>query len=673
MAHRNGRLDLADQLYRQVLSEIPDHAPSLSNLGSIFVNRGQLQDAIQTYQHAIKADPNRPDGYYNLANLVRKLGRLSEAEGLYRRSLVADSEFARSYHNLGLVLGQMGRWNEAIPCYENALRLDSQFVEVHNLLGQALLQAGKFDAAISRFQRYTRLQPNDPRGFHNLALALAQRNMLEPAKQAIEAALKLKPNYAEAFNARAILLWQQGKCLEAIGDWRQAITLQPNNPEFLANLSSVAEEAGDLDHAVGSLEKSLEHFPHNPAMHSSLIRLLNSVAMPPEELFQEHLKWAARFANPIHPTVNPKPTDSQAERILNIGYVLGEVSLAEVRAFFEPLFRQHKRDQVKVILLSNTRTEPVIAALRKSCDALHSIVGLNDAEAEHLIQNEKIDILVDLSGHNPGNRLGLFALKTVPVQASLFGYPLSTGMKAIDYRISESYADPPGSTEKLHSERVWRLPQVSWAYQPPEPLPKLSSPPFVKNGYITFGVMQTPRRVLPGMMDVWASILKEEPTARLRMVLGKNAFAKERYVQIFTKFEIDPARIDFLPRLEEKDYWEFFNSIDISLDTFPANGRLTTADALLMGVPVVTLSGRTAVSRLGLSLLRLVDLNDLVTWKPEDYKVIAVRLARDASRLKILRDVLRGKLQSSAACNWEQFVRDLETAYRGMWLRAITN
>ncbi len=672
-AHRNGRVDLAEQLYRQVLSEKPDHAPALSNLGSIFVARNQLQDALNAYQGAIKADPNRPDGYYNLANLLRKLGRLGEAEALYRKSLATDADFARSHHNLGLVLGQMGRWNEAIPCYENALRLDPQFVEAHNLLGQSLMQAGKLDAAISRFQRYTRVQATDPRGFHNLALALTQKGMTEPAKQALEAALKIKPDYAEAYNARAIIRWQAGEAKEAIADWRQAVSIQPNNPEFLANLGAVAEEAGDLDHAIASMKKALVNFPNNPAMHSALLRLTSSISIPPDELFAEHLKWAERFAEPVYPKVLPKVVNPDPQRILNVGYVMGEVPPADARAFHEKLFKSHNREKVKVVALVNSRSEATLRWAKAGADLVFSIQGLNTVEIESLLQSDKmkIDILVDLSGHSPGNRLGLFAQKTVPIQASLFGYPVTSGMRAIDYRLTDAYADPPGSTEPFYSERLWRLPQVSWAYQPSANADEPGPNPFERNGHITYGVFQTPRRIITGMIELWANILKADPTARLKMVLGKNAFAKERFQQLFAQQQIDTNRIDFLPRQDEKSFFGLFREIDISLDTFPANGRLTTADALYMGVPVVTLSARVGLSRQGMSLLRLVDLNDLAAWKPNDYVEAAVKLAKNRERLTQLRTTLRPKLLASPLCNWPNFIRDLETAYRGMWQRAI--
>jgi protein O-GlcNAc transferase len=664
-AHRTERYDLAEQLYREILSRRPDHSGALSNLGAMLAAQGKLREAAQTYQEAIQAAPNQPDPCYNLGNLLRRMGRLTEAEQLYRRAIAIDDQYARAHHNLGLILGQQGRWPEAVVAYQRSLALDPKYHETHNLLGQALLQCGDLPAAAGRFQRFTRLQPEDPRGYFNLGLTFFRQSKFDEALSAYDKALSHKGEYADALAARGTIFWKIGKIIEAMADWNAALKLQPTNPEHLANLAMVAEEAGGSETAAAILKRVMELAPQNPTIHSTYLRLLTCSSLPPESLAEEHRLWAKKFVSPNRPERPPLATPV-GERILNIGYVFGAISPSEASSVFTPLLTCHQRTQVRVTGLFSLPEDEHNRCVAAACDHAIWMHHQQDQEVLSQIRQERIDILIDTRGHGRDSRLGLFVFAAAPLQVSWFGYPVTTGINTYDYRLTDAYLDPPGeATDQLYTEKLIRLPGQAFTYRPPQ-LPSPAEPPCLVRGFPTFGIAQSPRRILPGMIEVWARLLQQLPQARLRMIIGRNGFGRERFAELFAKLGIPADRVDLLPHREGRAYWAFWNEVDIALDAFPANGRLSTLDALWMGVPVVTLSGRASTSRVGQNLLRHAGLQNLTAWNPDQYIEIASQLTHATDQLRQLRANLRQTLELSNLANVERFTRNLEATYRGM-------
>jgi predicted O-linked N-acetylglucosamine transferase (SPINDLY family) len=299
-------------------------------------------------------------------------------------------------------------------------------------------------------------------------------------------------------------------------------------------------------------------------------------------------------------------------------------------------------------------------------DHWHSLTGLADAQAADLIRHHQIDILVDLSGHASHNRLPLFARKPAPVQVTFLGYPNSTGLATMDYRLTDACADPPGLTESLHTEQLFRLPKCAWCYQP------AANPPVRprSEGPITFGCFNYFAKINTPMLLLWARILHLVPRSRLLLKAG--AFGSEKTQQRLRQF-LDEAGIG-AERLEldgykraHDDHLALYQQLDVALDTFPYHGTKTTCEALWMGVPVVTLAGKTHASRVGVSLLNNLGLPELVADTTEEYVRLAVELAGDLPRLSHLRHTLRQRMEVSPLMDAPRFAQDIETAYRSMW------
>jgi predicted O-linked N-acetylglucosamine transferase (SPINDLY family) len=299
-------------------------------------------------------------------------------------------------------------------------------------------------------------------------------------------------------------------------------------------------------------------------------------------------------------------------------------------------------------------------------------VGLPDEQAAEMIRQDRIDILVDLSGHTGGNRLLVFARKPAPVQASYLGYLGTTGLPTIDYYLTDALADPPGQTEAHYQEQLVRLPGCGFCYQP-GPAPDVRpEPPASQSGRVTFGCLNSLAKVSDEVLALWARVLAAVRGSRLVLPTGAGRHAEERVCTTLARSRVAPERARLLERAATRfDYLERYHAIDICLDPFPYNGVTTTCDALWMGVPVLSLAGRTCVSRQGVRFLRTVGLDELIADRPEESVRLATDLAGDMPRLAALRRGLRERMRGSLLMDPTRFTRHLEAAYAGMWDRFV--
>jgi predicted O-linked N-acetylglucosamine transferase (SPINDLY family) len=337
--------------------------------------------------------------------------------------------------------------------------------------------------------------------------------------------------------------------------------------------------------------------------------------------------------------------------------------------FLEPILTHLDRSRFHVTCYAGVdRPDAVTQRLRGLAGAWRDIAGLPDDAVAELIRADAIDILVDLAGHTAGRRLLVFARKPAPVQVAHFGYPNTTGLAAMDYRLTDSYADPPGQTEAFHTEELVRLPEVAWCYQP-SPAPAVGPLPALAAGYLTFGSLNNLAKVTAQVMARWSDLLRAVPGSRLLLLTGAGPQTDQRLRDRFRQKGIDSDRLLLMGRRPRDQYLELYRQIDIGLDPFPYNGGVTSCDALWMGVPMITLAGNSYASRQGVSLLSNLDLRDWIAQTPEEYVALAARRGKDLEDLQRLRSGLRERMQRSPLCDGARFTRRLEEAYRAMWRR----
>jgi predicted O-linked N-acetylglucosamine transferase (SPINDLY family) len=402
---------------------------------------------------------------------------------------------------------------------------------------------------------------------------------------------------------------------------------------------------------------------------SNLLFTLNSVPdLDAEAVTAEHLAWAARHADPLAAAQADFDNAADPERAVRIGYVSADFRRHAVACFMEPVLRHHRHERFEVYGYSNwAKPDEVTQRLRGLCDHWRDIAGVDDARAAQMVREDRIDILVDLSGHTGGNRLLLFARKPAPIQATYMGYLGGTGMAAMDLRITDAQIDPVGVAEPLYRERLLRLPHGTVCYQPPQDAPQVGALPALERGRVTFGSFNSFPKLSDAAKRAWARLLARLPGARLRVVGVPAGEACERMLKLFESEGVFADRIDVLGRLPYQAYLEQYLQTDIALDPYPYNGGTTTLESLWMGVPVITRAGRAGFSRCAASHLASVGLDDLVAGTWEEYIDIALRLAGDLPRLAGLRAGMRERMRASPLLDAAAFTRDLEALYRGAW------
>jgi predicted O-linked N-acetylglucosamine transferase (SPINDLY family) len=353
---------------------------------------------------------------------------------------------------------------------------------------------------------------------------------------------------------------------------------------------------------------------------------------------------------------------------LRVGFVSGDFRMHSVAHFFEPIMSARNRDAFTYVLYNNFHLQDAVSArLRASADTWRDVWRLTDDAVIDLVHADRIDILVDLSGHTASNRLAVFARRAAPVQVSYLGYPASTGLAAMDYRVTDGVTDPPVPADEWHSERLLRLPDSQWCFRPygvatpPGPLPARET------GLVTFGGFNNLTKASDTLLACWVQILLQLPNSRLRLTRVRSAQRSAEIVAMFVRSGVAPQRIECVPYADDPPYGQQFAGVDIALDNYPYNGVTTTCESLYVGVPVVSLYGRNGVSRSGLSILGTLGLGELAASTPERYVEIAVELGSDLSRLERLRASLRARFEQSPLRDEKRFAANFEALLRAAW------
>ncbi|MFO0810410.1 MAG: tetratricopeptide repeat protein [Gemmataceae bacterium] len=626
--HRAGDTASAEAMYKQVLTVLPGHAESLSNLGAI----------------------NSRAGHY------------AEAERYYREALMHRPDFAECMVNLATALMRQNRIDESAAALRNALRATDPPADTRSRLWRLLFAAGRDADAVYDLAEHLEKNPTDAHARHLYGVALGRLGRVQEAVEQFRQAAADRPGFADANNALGVTLELIGQPDAALAEFRAALAAKPDHADATANLAIALTEQGRAAEAVPLFRKLLAG-PIMPPVHSNYLLALNYLPdVPPAEVFAEHRRWAERHADKLMPAALPKANPGKK---LHIGYVSADLRGHPVAAYFEAVLGAHDRGIVRVSCFSGTRKpDATTERLKAKADGWHDISNMDDVTAADLIRREGIDVLVDLGGHTAGNRLLVFACKPAPVQVTHFGYPNTTGMRAMDYRLTDAIADPPGS-EAFYSEKLVRLPEVAWVYRPPADAPAVSPLPAETTGHFTFAALNNPAKLTEAAVKLWSRVLESVPNSRL-MILGGHTEEGRRWVENLFRRQKVHERVEVLARRAAAEYFALFHQADLALDPFPYNGGVTTCDALWMGVPVVSLVGQTYAARQGAMALKAVGLPGLAAATPDDFVRVATNWSKDLGWLRTTRLSLRERMRTSPLGDAIRFTRHLELAYKKM-------
>jgi protein O-GlcNAc transferase len=603
-----------------------------------------------------------------LAAQHHRAGRLAEAESICRQILAVWPNQPDTLDFLGILSYQAGQIRESENLLRQAIAARPNGAGHYGNLGGILLAEGRFEESAAASREALRLKQDKPEPFCNLSSALLHLRRLDEAIECLNKAVALLPSSADLHSALGNALLIQGDLQRAAESFHRALAINPSLAPAHNNLGNVFKEQGRLDEAIDSFRRALAANPDFPLAHSNLIfTLLLNPANDKAAVHAEHRAWNQRHARPFLNSIQPHLNDRDPARPLRIGYVSPDFREHSVARFLLPLLQNHQHQSYQAICYADVALPDMMTEQIKNCSSQwRSICGLSDEQLAGMIRADRIDILVDLSLHSAGNRLLVFARKPAPVQVTYLGYCGTTGMDTIDYRLTDPYLDPPGLENPYYSERSIHLPHTFWCYQAPAGAPEPGDLPAVAAGHITFGCLNNFCKVSPPTLSAWCRLLRDVRGSRL-LLHSLEGGHRQRIRDFLAGQEVDPQRLRFIAHQPIEQYLGMYRRIDIALDPFPYNGGTTTCDALWMGVPVVSLAGRSAMGRAGLSILSNVGLPGLVAHTEEEYVGIAKELACDPSRLAELRRTLRQRMQSSPLMDAPAFARDMETAYRQMW------
>jgi predicted O-linked N-acetylglucosamine transferase (SPINDLY family) len=702
--HEAGLRARAEQLYEQVLDVDPTNAQALFQLGILAVELGKSEAAIDWLTRALKFDPLQPAIHVTLGEAHRRRGHIPEAMACNRQAIVVQESFFAAHANLGLLHLQQGNLTEAevflrravelapqiidcryhwatvlqllekfdaaSECYREVLARRPDDLETHVNLGGCLQRLHKHADAESQYRRALGIDPNFAPAHNNLGALLADAHQYEEAAFHCRRAIELRPQVASAYTNLAKALQELGRPDEAIDACRRGIEKDARVPQLHCNLGFSCRELGALDEAIGAFREAVRLDPRDPDAHSNLVYTLNfQPGCQPAMLFAEHREWARRHADALISEAGAHGNDRTPDRRLRVGYVSSHFRGHAVNFFVEPILASHDHDAFEVFCYSAASPQDpdaTTARLQRYADHWREIAAHDDLAASELVRRDQIDILVDLAGHIAGNRLGVFARKPAPIQVSYIGYQNTTGMSAIDYRLTDDWSDPTGTTDVFYTEKLVRLPRSFFCYLPVES-PEVPPLPAHANGQITFGSFNHFAKVTSQVLDTWCTILSNVPRSRLVLLAPASEGLKSRVLEVFRRHKIDTTRLELCTRRPYREYLDLISRVDVALDPFPFNGHTTTCDSLWMGVPVVTLAGGMCASRFGSSALVTLGLDELVSASVEHYVQIAVSLASDLDRLGQLRATLRQRMAASPLLDFRGFTRNLEAAYRQMW------
>jgi len=595
-------------------------------------------------------------------------GRFPEAEVLYREILTRDPACADAWHFLGVIAHQLRRHEVAAELIQRAALLAPNNPAIHSNLGDVYYHLHRLDDAAASLRRALALRPAFPNALNNLGMVLTSQDRLAEAVVCFEQALALKPDLANGCSNLGSVLTSLGRLDEAEAQCRKAVALQPGFAGSQNNLGNVFRDQGRLDEALDRYQQALALAPDLATANANRLFLLQfHPAYDAPAIFAAHRDWATRHVVSVPRLGPPQTHDRNPERRLRIGYVSPNFRDHVVGRNLVPLFQHHLREQFEVFCYSDARSPDLITdRLRAGASTWRDTAGLSDEQLAHLVRADRIDLLVDLTLHMTGSRLLAFARKPAHVQVTFAGYPGTTGLPAIDYRLTDPYLDPPGLLEAHYAEKSIRLPDSFWCYAPSDDDPAVRPLPVAARGFVTFGCLNHFCKINPAVLRLWARVLRAVEHSRLRLLAVAGAH-RQRAVDALAAEGIAADRVEFSAPLLRLRYLELYHEIDLGLDTLPYNGHSTSLDSYWMGVPVVTLLGQTVVGRAGWSQLSNLGLTELAAHSPDEFVRIASELARDRPRLATLRASLRERMQRSPLMDAPRFARNIEAAYRTMW------
>lgn len=649
--HKAGRFAVAETMYKQALRIAPGNFDAMHLCGVVVLQQNRHQEAITLLRNAQRANPRDASCAMRLGIALNATGRFSEAEQSLLTAIKFQPRLGEAWFHLAMVLRSLGRVAEALSAVEKSVQLKPDFAEARDLLGAITVMLKGYAAGEPHFRRAIQLAPKMALAWCNLGLTLNQLGRLGEAATALQNAIEIDPKMARAHAGLGVVWERQYRLRDAIVCYRKAIAADPTLPD-----------------SWSCLLLGLHYLPD----------------ISREELWKEHQAFGTAFALPGNDPAEGPPTSSehlatsdsdhtnQPSRPLKVGILSPDLRAHSVAYFLEPLLANLDRSRFSIrVYYDYAVVDKMTEKLKSFVDSWESVAGMLSDTLASKIRNDHLDVIIELSGHTGYNRLPIFAKRLAPVQVTYLGYPDTTGLSTMDYRLTDAFADPEGDSDRYHSEKLIRFAPTAWCYSPPDQAPPVAPPPCIASGGApTFGCFNNIAKITDEILVHWAGLIRRVSNARLLLKghgLGDETL-KRAFLARLENAGLDSARVTLLERTNSlTEHLALYGKIDVALDTFPYHGTTTTCEALWMGVPVVTLAGDRHASRVGISLLNATGHPDLVAQSWEQYEELATSLAKQPEQLALLRATLRDQMKASPLLDHKTQATRFGAAILQMW------
>ena len=685
MLRQQGKTQEARHCTEQALKLDSSNGSLWGNYGNVLRDQGLLEESCRAFGEGLRREPGSRGLLQGLAISLGHRGEHRQVVELL--TPVADEALAQSgrgdnslaelllelgnaHHALGEKNQALQRWREGTHGAEGEKRL---FIGLN--IAQVLCGNKQFSEATQLCQELEPLFPTNENLVYAQGVIARGTGDLERAAQLFQKALERNPAYPICLNTYGLLLRDVGRTHQSRQCFEQALKHDPSFGAAMNNLGSVLKDVARYEEALVWLRKGAEALRDNPAAHSNvLFTLVGYELEPADKRLAEAQRFAEKFGQHHFERWRDRIPNPNPQRRLKIGLISPDFCRHAVSYFIEPLLEQWDRQKVDITLYAcGERFDDYSARLQAKADRWVNFYGRSDEACLTQILQDEIDILLDLAGHTAGNRLALFGAKAAPIQATYLGYYGTTGLPQVDYWVTDAVLHPPENDgNDPCSEERWRLNRCYVSFRPLPTAPPVQSPPCLKTGTITFGSFNQSRKITPTAASHWMGVLKAVPNSKL-LLKSKNLgeqVERQRVENLFQGMGLEPERLELRghsPNLEE--HLAAYNDIDIALDTFPYTGCTTTADALWMGVPVLTVAGESMVSRQAAAVLRGVGLDQWICRDGAEMAERAQSLTNDLNGLKQQRLQQRQQVSDSELLDHAGLATTLENTFRSWWLR----
>jgi protein O-GlcNAc transferase len=673
-----GRLPEAEQFCRQILAEQPEHPGALHVLAVVMHQTGRNDQGLELIQRAVARKSTDAEFRNSMGVMLMAARRPKEAMEAFQTAIKLHPAFPGALTNLANLLLDAGDWQQAATCARKAIALAPRLTEAYSLLGAACFIGGQINDSIAASQKALSMDPNSYQALGNLGNSMMVSGRIDDAIQIYRQTVAKHPNAAGGWSNLGNALQQRAMTEEALKACTKATELDPNLADAHNNLGNVYKDLAQMEIACEEYYKAIAIRPQMSTFHSNLVYAMWFCQhFTAEQIYLESKKWADFLAEPLTRAAAPHDNVRDPNKKIRVGYVSSDFRDHPVGRLVSPLLANHDRSKFEIILFSGvSRPDAVTQRIYSWVDKVINTRDASDEGLAAIIRKEKVDLCVDLTLHMGGSRMPAFARKPAPVQITYLAYCATSGMKAMDYCVSDANLDPPppDATEQdtmspVHSERILRLNRCYWCYTISPEAPPVNQLPALTRGYPTFGSLNSFTKLNTGVHDVWAKLLLAIPNARMFMVVPGGPAAQRKVAEDYARRGVDPSRLTMSDITPFVIYFRHFLEVDIALDPWPYNGGTTTMDALLMGVPVVNLEGKWATARAGITLMKNVGHPEWIAKDTDQYIQIAKDLVSDLPKLNQIRQSLRPRMINSPLMDGKGFARDMEAGYQRAWER----